>query len=83
MRGLIAVCVFVPLLGAAPASASRAIGMVERGASGFYKAQECFSCHDHGLPMLAFRVAREHGVALNEAAINPGFHQRTTPEDVP
>ena len=29
---------------------------------------QCFSCHDHALPMLTLRTARERGVAVDEAA---------------
>jgi len=70
-------CLFLATLHAETASpdqirsaATRAIAIVQRGATGFYKSQDCFSCHDHGLPMLAFRVAREHGVAVDETAAN-------------
>src|SRR5689334_22223956 len=70
-----AVCVLVPLLAAQAASpgqvqsaATRAIAIVQRAASGFYKSQDCFSCHGHGLPMLALRMARERGVPVDEAA---------------
>lgn len=70
-------CLFLATLHAETASpdqirsaATRAIAIVQRGASGFYKSQDCFSCHDHGLPILAFRVAREHGVAVDETGAN-------------
>jgi hypothetical protein len=46
----------------------RAVPVVQRATEGFYKTQECFSCHNHGLAMMAFRVAREHGVAIDEAS---------------
>jgi len=35
---------------------------------GFSKVMQCFSCHDHALPMLTLRTARERGVAVDEAA---------------
>jgi ankyrin repeat protein len=77
MLKAIVLCVFVVTLHAETASpdqirsaATRAIAIVQRGATGFYKAQDCFSCHDHGLPMLAFRMAREHGVPVDETAAN-------------
>jgi len=64
---------FVRLLAAQAAStdqvqsaATRAIAVVQRGATGFYKSQDCFSCHDQGLPMLALRMARERGVPVDE-----------------
>ena len=68
-------CLFLATLHAETASpdqirsaATRAIAIVQRGVTGFYKSQDCFSCHDHGLPMLAFRVAREHGISVDETA---------------
>ena len=66
MREVLALCLLFPALHAETASpekirsaANRAIAIVQRGAAGFYKSQECFSCHDHGLPMLALRMARQ------------------------
>ncbi len=51
------------------AAAQRAITVVEHGASGFYKSQECFSCHDLGLPVMAFQMARRRGLAIDEAVV--------------
>jgi ankyrin repeat protein len=75
MRNVLALCLLIPVLEAAPAStdqirssAGRAIALVQRSATGFYKTEECFSCHDHALPMLTFRLARERGIAVDEAA---------------
>ncbi len=50
-------------------AASRAVAIVERGATGFYKSQNCFSCHSLALPMMLFQAAREHGVPVNEGAV--------------
>jgi ankyrin repeat protein len=50
------------------AAVNRAIPVVQRGTEGFYKTQECFSCHNHGLPVITFRLAREHGIGLDEAS---------------
>src|SRR5581483_3376672 len=50
------------------AAINRAVPMVQRATEGFYKTQECFSCHDHGLPVMAFRMARERGIAIDEAS---------------
>ena len=76
MRKVLILCLCLPVLDAASAgqdqvrsSAARAVGLIERSATGFYKTQECFSCHDYGLPIMTFRVAREHGIALDEAAV--------------
>lgn len=75
MRKILALCLFLPILEAAPGAdspirtaASRAIALIQRSTVGFYKTQDCFSCHDHALPQMAFRMARERGVAVDEAA---------------
>src|SRR5271157_4097440 len=45
---------------------------------GFSKVMQCFSSHDHALPKLMLRTARERGVAVDEAAASQvtakGFH---------
>ena len=71
----LAFLLFVPVLHAQTASpdqirsaATRAVATVQRGSAGFYKSAVCFSCHDHGLPMLALRTARQHGIPVDEAA---------------
>jgi ankyrin repeat protein len=76
MQKILILCLCLPVLDAAPAlndqirsSAARAVALVQRSATGFYRTQECFSCHDYGLPMLAFRVARERGISVDEAAV--------------
>jgi len=75
MLKALAVCLSVPALHAQTASpeqirsaATRAVAIVQRGSTGFYKFMDCFSCHDHGLPMLTFRLARERGVPVDESA---------------
>ena len=69
------VCLFVPVLHAQTASpeqirsaADHAVAIVQHGSTGFSKLMQCFSCHDHALPMLTLRAARERGVAVDEAA---------------
>jgi hypothetical protein len=69
------VCLFVPVLHAQTASPDRirsaadhAVAIVQHGSTGFSKLMQCFSCHDHALPMLTLRTARERGVAVDEAA---------------
>jgi len=75
MHRALIVCLFVPLLHAQSGSpdqvrsaATRAVAIVQQGSSGFSKMMQCFSCHDHALPMLTLRTARERGVAVDEAA---------------
>jgi len=75
MRRVLALLLVVPALHAQSNSpekirsaATRAVAMVQQGSTGFYKAMVCFSCHDHGLPMLTFRMARERGIRVDEPA---------------
>ena len=75
MRRALALFLFVTSLHAQTNSpqdirsaATRAVAMVQRGSTGFYKAMVCFSCHDHGLPMLTLRTARERGIPVDEGA---------------
>lgn len=75
MLKVLVVCLFVSVLHAQTAppdpirsAATRAVAIVQHGATGFSEIMQCFSCHDHGLPMLALRMARERGVAVDEAA---------------
>ncbi len=42
--------------------------VLQKGTEGFTKAQECFSCHQTGLPARAFAPARERGLPVNEPA---------------
>jgi ankyrin repeat protein len=74
MFKVIGLCLLVPALHAQTSpdqirsAATRAVAIVQQGSEGFYKFMDCFSCHDHGLPMLALRLARERGVPVDEAA---------------
>jgi ankyrin repeat protein len=75
MRKALALLLFVPALHAQNASpdrirsaASRAVRITQQGSAGFYKFMICFSCHDHGLPMLTLQTARERGIAVDENA---------------
>ena len=73
MHRALVVCLFVPVLHAETApqirtAASHAVNIVQHGSTGFSKLMQCFSCHDHALPMLALSMARERGVAVDEGA---------------
>ncbi len=77
MRVAIFVLLFVPALQAQTSSPSqtrpaveRSVAMIQQGAKGFYKAMVCFSCHDHGLPMLTFRLARQKGIPVDEGLVS-------------
>ena len=69
------ICLFVPVLHAQTASpeqihaaADHAVAIIQHGSTGFSRMMQCFSCHDQALPMLALNTAREHGIAVDEAA---------------
>lgn len=75
MRKALAVFLFVPALHAQSTSpaqireaARRSVAMIQKGSEGFYQAMTCFSCHDHGLPMLTFQIARQKGIPVDEAS---------------
>ncbi len=77
MREALVALLLVPALHAqtpSPAqirsAATRSVAMIQQGTEGFYKAMVCFSCHDHGLPMLTFRMARERGIPVAESSAN-------------
>jgi ankyrin repeat protein len=48
-------------------SATKAIAVIQKSQKSWYTKQTCFSCHQQVLPSLAFRVAREHGIPIDEA----------------
>jgi len=53
---------------AASAAAARALGLVQSSVASFDRQRQCSSCHHHGLTLAALRVARERGVAFDEAS---------------
>jgi ankyrin repeat protein len=74
MRKLLGLLLLAPALHAQSASpeqirsaAIRAVAITEKGTAGFYKLMVCFSCHDHGFPLMAWQSAREHGIPIDEA----------------
>ncbi len=52
----------------ARASAARGLALVQASVATFDRARQCSSCHHHGLTLAALRLARERGVAFDEAA---------------
>jgi hypothetical protein len=49
-------------------AATQSVALLQKSSAGFYKAQDCFSCHHAGLPARALELARERGVPVDEAA---------------
>jgi hypothetical protein len=49
-------------------AATKAVAIIQKSQKGWYTKERCFSCHQQVLPALAFRVAREHGIAVDEQA---------------
>jgi ankyrin repeat protein len=49
-------------------AATKAVAIIQKSQKGWYTKERCFSCHQQVLPALAFRFAREHGIAVDEMA---------------
>ncbi len=49
-------------------AAAEALKLLQSSIGTWQQKQDCVSCHHEILPLMAFRVAREHGVPLDEAA---------------
>jgi len=47
-------------------AATRAVAVVQKSQKTWYTKQTCYSCHHQVFPALAFRVAREHGIQVDE-----------------
>src|ERR1700716_1095609 len=60
------------------AAAARSIAQLQKGATGFYKAQDCSPCHNTGLPTQALKLARERGIAVDEAAAHAALVKALT-----
>ncbi|HTS50104.1 MAG TPA: ankyrin repeat domain-containing protein [Bryobacteraceae bacterium] len=68
--GLLLCAASLPAANLAPdrvrVAASKAIALLQIGQKDWYAKQACYSCHNQVLPAMAFRVARDHGVPVNE-----------------
>jgi ankyrin repeat protein len=49
-------------------AATKAVVMIQKSQKNWYTKASCYSCHQQVLPALAFRYAREHGIAVDETA---------------
>jgi ankyrin repeat protein len=49
-------------------AATKAVAIIQKSQKSWYTKERCFSCHQQVLPALAFRLAREHGIAVDEQA---------------
>lgn len=47
-------------------AATKAVAVIQKSQKNWYSKQSCVSCHQQVFPALAFRVAREHGIAVDE-----------------
>ena len=47
--------------------ATKAVALIQTSQKGWYSKQSCSSCHNQLLPAIAFRVARQHGIHVDEA----------------
>ena len=49
-------------------SVENAVALLQKSGPQFVKVSGCVSCHHQTLPVIAFGVAREHGVPIDETA---------------
>lgn len=49
-------------------AATKAVTLIQQSQKNWYTKESCFSCHQQVFPALAFRVAREHGIPVDETA---------------
>jgi ankyrin repeat protein len=47
---------------------TKAVSVIQKSQKTWYTKQSCVSCHQQIFPALAFRAAREHGIAVDEQA---------------
>ncbi len=49
-------------------AATKGVSLIQKSQKIWYTKQRCVSCHQQVFPALAFRLAREHGIAVDEQA---------------
>ena len=49
-------------------AATKAVVIIQKSQKNWYAKERCISCHQQVFPALAFRVAREHGIPVDENA---------------
>src|SRR5271168_970331 len=49
-------------------AATKAVAIIQKSQKNWYAKQSCFSCHQQVLPAVAFRLAGEHGIPVDEQA---------------
>src|SRR5215469_17864297 len=50
-------------------AAARSLPLLERSAAAFVAKRACVSCHHNILPILAFHMAREHGLEVDSQVL--------------
>ena len=63
-----AACAAEPSTARIQEAATKAVALIQKSQQTWYAKQSCFSCHQQVFPALAFRAAREHGIAVDEPA---------------
>jgi len=57
-----------PPAGRLQQAAAKAVVIIQQSQKNWYHKQGCISCHQQIFPAIALRVAREHGIAMDEQA---------------
>jgi hypothetical protein len=53
-------------------AATRTIALLQKGPIGFSKTQDCFSCHNTGLPAQALEIARSAPIKALSRTVSDG-----------
>src|SRR5262249_48812010 len=50
------------------AATLKALPLLQRGLLVYAEKRDCFSCHNHAVPLVALEIARDRGLAIDEEA---------------
>ncbi|NIP96070.1 MAG: N-acyl-D-aspartate/D-glutamate deacylase, partial [Akkermansiaceae bacterium] len=94
LAGLVTISLGAPSVSADPARTDPAVvtqavqaglRILQKGTLGYSEKQNCFTCHNQTLPMLAQATARKHGFKINEELLHEqarftheSFEERTS-----
>jgi squalene cyclase len=57
------------------AAVRRALGPLQKSLTAYAEKRDCFSCHNQGVPLVALKIARSRGLAIDEDAFQDAVAQ--------
>jgi hypothetical protein len=57
------------------AAARRALAPLQKSLTAYAEKRDCFSCHNQGVPLVALKIARSRGLAIDEDAFQDAVAQ--------